>query len=108
MGTLVKLGLALCIGVMLLAGVRQAWMSWVEQRVEQQSHRQALPQAPAVVPTMNAAEAEKLRSSLVQKLPPIDAASGQRAAVVGLTQRIDIQNRNALSQVPLPGGSFGH
>ena len=104
---MLKLGFAFCIGLTLFAGARQVWVSWVTQRVEMPSQRQALPQA-AAFPTMSAADAERLRGSLVQTVPPIDTASGQRAAFVGLSQRIDIQNRNALSQVPLPGGSYGH
>jgi len=107
MGTLLKVGLALCVGLALVGGVHRLWLSGMADRVDVQSRQPAIPQTPSI-PAMSTADAEKLRNSLVQKIPAIDTASGQRAGIIGLSQRIDTQNRNALSHVPLPNGSFGH
>ena len=106
MGTLFKMVVVFGIGLGLLTGAQHLWVSWVSQRIASQSQQQLLPQTPPI-PEMSAYDAQKLRDSLTKNVVQIDTAPAQRAAIVGLGQRIDIQNRNALSHVPLSNGSFG-
>jgi hypothetical protein len=101
MGMVLKMIVAFCIGVGLLAGAQRLWMSSMVARIHAETSRPSwsLPQAQFRPPYV---DADKLRRAIMPGMGPIDTTAAQRAAIQGAARRVDIQIRNVQSAVPVP------
>src|SRR5215470_10816649 len=98
--TLVKAILALCLGLALFSMLQTVGMHALQDYIKSGSANAGLPISNTPVVTGFDSEAIK---NILPKYGPIDSSEGQRLAVEGAARRIDIETRNALSHVPVPG-----
>lgn len=99
MGMVFKTILAFFIGSGALYAAQHYWLVAMTSQIAATPQVPWMAPAPAF-PTMKIGP-EKLRLAINPPLV-IDTRAGQRAAIEGVVRQIDLQNRAALSHVPLP------
>jgi hypothetical protein len=101
MGTIFKIGLAFCIGAVLLHFAHRVFLQSISAQVAAAPQPTFLDSHP-VMPTMNESDAAALRRQLTQPFGPIDTTAGARAGVENAARQGDLIRRRAESAVPLP------
>jgi hypothetical protein len=91
--------IAACVGWGALYAAQHYWLASMMAQIAENSGLQLMPPAP-VFPTIEI-NPGKLRQAIN---PPvrIDTRAAERAAIESMSRQIDLQNRAALSRVPLP------
>jgi hypothetical protein len=98
--TLAKAILGLFVGLALFSALQTVGMHALQDYIESGGANAGLPISNT--PVVTGFNAESLKNVL-PKYGPIDTSEGQRLAIEGAARRIDIETRNALSHVPVPG-----
>jgi len=98
--TLIKAIVGLCLGLALFSVLQTVGIHALQESIKSNSNA-GLPDFNK--PVVTGFSAEALKNGVLPKYGPIDTSEGQRLAIEGVARQIDIQNRNALSHVPLPG-----
>jgi hypothetical protein len=98
--TLVKAIVGLCLGLALFSMLQTVGIHALQESIQSNSNA-GLPDFNKSVAT--GFDADAFKNGVLPKYGPIDTSEGQRLAIEGVARRIDIENRNALSHVPLPG-----
>jgi hypothetical protein len=96
---LAKAILGLCLGLALFSVLQTVGIHALQDSIRSNANA-GLPISNTAVVTGFSADAFK--SGVLPKHGPIDTSEGQRLAVEGVARRIDLETRNALSQVPRP------
>jgi hypothetical protein len=99
MGTILKIGLAFCIGALLLHFAQGAFLQSISTQIT------ATPQptfldSHRVIPSMSESDAAALREQLSRPAGPIDTTAGERAGVENAARQADIMRRRAESALP--------
>jgi hypothetical protein len=98
--TLVKAIVGLCLGLALFSVLQTVGIHALQESIKSNSNA-GLPDFNKSVVT--GFDADAFKNGVLPKYGPIDTSEGQRLAIEGVARRIDMENRNALSHVPLPG-----
>ena len=98
--TLVKAIVGLCLGLGLFSLLQTVGIHALQESIRSNASA-GLPDFNT--PVVTGFSADALKNGVLPKYGPIDTSEGQRLAIEGVARRIDIENRNALSHVPLPG-----
>ena len=99
MGMIFMIIAAICFGWWALTTVQDYWRSSMTSLVAQTSQADFMPSAP-VMPAISVDPNKLLRA--INPPVTIDTRAAERAAIESMTRQIDLQNRAALSRVPLP------
>jgi hypothetical protein len=99
--TLVKAILGLCLGLAIFSMLQTVGMNALQDYIKSGAANAGLPISNT--PVVTGFDADAFKNGVLPKYGPIDTSEGQRLAIEGVARRIDIENRNALSHVPLPG-----
>jgi hypothetical protein len=99
--TLVKAILGLCLGLALFSMLQTVGMHALQDYIKSGAANAGLPNMNT--PVVTGFDADALKNGILPKYGPIDTSEGQRLAIEGAARRIDIETRNALSHVPVPG-----
>jgi len=99
MAIVVKAFFALSIGLGMIAGVQALGLLSVKQYLASDAAKR--PVMPAVKPAYTW-DSNKIGSTVIPKMPPIDTSAGQRAAINSIQRQIDLQIRAAQNSVPVP------
>ena len=98
--TLVKAMVGLCIGLALFSVLQTVGIHALQESIRSNANA-GLPISNT--PVVTGFNADAFKNGVLPKYGPIDTSEGQRLAIKGIARQVDIQNRNALSHVPLPG-----
>jgi len=98
--TLVKAIVGLCLGLALFSMRQTVGIHALQESIKSNASA-GLPDFNK--PVVTGFDADAFKNGVLPKYGPIDTSEGQRLAIEGVARQIDIQNRNALSHVPLPG-----
>ena len=101
MGTLLRMVVALCIGIGALYAAQRMWLSAVSTEIAAQPQPPEWLTARPVVPAVKF-DAEQVVTQMNGGMGPIDTSAGERAGVESAARRVDLINRAAQSAVPLP------
>jgi len=102
MGLIFMIIAGICFGWWALTTVQDYWRSSMTSLIAQTSQADLMPVTP-VTPAMPPFSVDA--SKLVRAINPpvkIDTRAAERAAIESMARQIDLQNRAALSRVPLP------
>jgi len=99
MGLIFMIIAGICFGWWALTTVQDYWRSSMTSLIAQTSQTDFMPAASAMPPIT--VDTNKMLRAIN---PPvkIDTRAAERAAIESMARQIDLQNRAALSRVPLP------
>src|SRR5215831_1843510 len=97
---LAKAILGLCLGLALFSVLQTIGIHALQDSIRSNSNA-GLPISNT--PVVTGFSADAFKNGVLPKYGPIDTSEGQRLTIEGVARQSDIQNRNALSHVPLPG-----
>lgn len=99
--TLLKAIIGLFVGFAMVSALQTVGVHALQEYLKSGNANAGLPVSNT--PVVTGFNADAFRNGVLPKFGPIDTSEGQRLAIEGAARRVDIETRNALSHVPLPG-----